>query len=155
MNNKKFRVISLILVCLMLITGCLTGCGKNDAKSGEDNLNPLGSEPISKEKVTIEFMMSNNGTVEDYETNKYTKEIERMGNVEIKFNLLSPADSGTVINLKLSSGKDLPDVINAYLADDGTRFNTWHHATPDGTGKKDFIYLFSKILSKSTSSLAA
>ena len=51
MNNKKFRVISLILVCLMLITGCLTGCGKNDAKSGEDNLNPLGSEPISKEKV--------------------------------------------------------------------------------------------------------
>ena len=118
MNNKKFRVISLILVCLMLITGCLTGCGKNGAKSGEDNLNPLGSEPISKEKVTIEFMMGNNGTVEDYETNKYTNELERMGNIEIKFNLLSPADSGTVINLKLSSGKDLPDVINAGLAAD-------------------------------------
>lgn len=26
---------------------------------------------------------------------------------------------------------------HAYLADDGTRFNTWHHATPDGTGKKE------------------
>ena len=26
---------------------------------------------------------------------------------------------------------------HAYLADDATRFNTWHHATPDGTGKKE------------------
>ena len=26
---------------------------------------------------------------------------------------------------------------HAYLADDGTHFNTWHHATPDGTGKKE------------------
>ena len=118
MNNKKFRVVSLILVCMMLITGCLTGCGKKETATTKDNLNPLGSEPISKEKVTIEFMMSNNGTVEDYETNKYTNEIERMGNIEIKFNLLSPADSGTVINLKLSSGKDLPDVVNANLAAD-------------------------------------
>ena len=118
MNNKKFRVVSLILVCMMLITGCLTGCGKKDAKGGEDNLNPLGAEPISKEKVTLEFMMGNSGNVEDYETNKYTLELERMGNIEIKFNLLSPADSGTVINLKLSSGKDLPDVINGALAAD-------------------------------------
>ena len=118
MNNKKFRVISLVLVCMMLITGCLTGCGKKTVSSGEDNLNPLGSEPISKEKVTIEYMMANSGNVEDYETNKYTKEIERMGNVEIKFNLLSPADSSTVINLKLSSGKDLPDVVNGALAAD-------------------------------------
>ena len=118
MNNKKFRVVSLILVCMMLITGCLTGCGKKDEAKTKDNLNPLGSEPISKEKVTIEFMMGNNGTVENYDTNKYTKEIERMGNVEIKFNLLSPADSDTVINLKLSSGQDLPDIINTPLKDD-------------------------------------
>ena len=118
MNNKKFRVASLLLVCVMLLTVCFTGCGKNGGSSGEDNLNPLGSEPISKEKVTIEFMMANSGNVEDYETNKYTKEIERMGNIEIKFNLLSPADSGTVINLKLSSGKDLPDVVNSSLSAD-------------------------------------
>ena len=26
---------------------------------------------------------------------------------------------------------------HAYLADDATRFNTWHHATPDSTGKKE------------------
>ena len=118
MNSKKFRVVSLILVCMMLITGCLTGCGKKETATTKDNLNPLGSEPISKEKVTIEFMMANNGNVEDYETNKYTNEIERMGNIDIKFNLLSPADSSTVINLKLSSGKDLPDVVNGTLAAD-------------------------------------
>ena len=120
MNNKKFRVVSLVLVCMMLITASLTGCGKQQGNGTVSNepLNPLGSDPISKEKITLEFMMPNNGNVEDYETNKYTKEIERMGNVDIEFNLLSPADSGTVINLKLSSGKDLPDVINTTLADD-------------------------------------
>ena len=119
MNNKKIKVISLILVCMMLITCCLTGCGnKNGATKTKDNLNPLGSEPISKEKVTLEFMMTNDGNVIDYETNKYTKEIERMGNIEIKFNLLSPADAGTVINLKLSSGQDLPDVVNSNLSAD-------------------------------------
>ena len=121
MNNKKLRVVSLVLVCAMLIMTALTGCGKKPGGNGavsNEPLNPLGSDPISKEKITLEFMMSNSGQVEDYETNKYTKEIERMGNIDIKFNLLSPADSGTVINLTLSSGKDLPDVINAGLADD-------------------------------------
>ena len=121
MNNKKLRVLSFVLVCTMLIMTVLTGCGKKSGENGavsNEALNPLGSDPISKEKVTLEFMMPNNGNVEDYETNKYTKEIERMGNIEIKFNLLSPADSDTVINLTLSSGKDLPDVINTTLSDD-------------------------------------
>ncbi len=118
MTNKKFRVVSLILVCMLLITASLTGCGQKTGTAGGDVLNPLGSDPISKEKVTLEFMMSNSGQVEDYETNKYTQEIERMGNIDIKFNLLSPADSGTVINLTLSSGKDLPDVVNGNLAAD-------------------------------------
>lgn len=118
MNNRKLRVVSLVLVCAMLIMASLSGCGQKQGTAGGDVLNPLGADTISKEKVTIEFMMSNSGNVEDYETNKYTQEIERKGNIEIKFNLLSPADSGTVINLTLSSGKDLPDVVNANLAAD-------------------------------------
>lgn len=118
MNNKKLRVVSLVLVCAMLLVASLTGCNKKNGAAGGDNLNPLGADTISKEKVTIEFMMPNAGQVEDYETNKYTMEIERKGNVDIKFNLLSPADADTKINLVLSSGKDLPDVINRNLSAD-------------------------------------
>ena len=118
MNNKKLRVVSLVLVCAMLLVASLTGCNKKTGAAGGDNLNPLGADTISKEKVSIEFMMSNSGQVENYDTNKYTLELERKGNVDIKFNLLSPADAGTKINLVLSSGKDLPDVINSNLSDD-------------------------------------
>ncbi|MBR5519026.1 MAG: extracellular solute-binding protein [Clostridia bacterium] len=119
MCNKKTRVGALILVLIMVMTFAFTGCGdKKNAVATKDNLNPLGQMPFSKDKVTLEIMMPSSGNVEDYETNKYTLELEKAGNVDIKFNLLSPADSDTVINLKLSSGQDLPDIINTPLKDD-------------------------------------
>lgn len=118
MNNKK-RMIAFMLVSAMVIMAALSGCSGNGGGSAAGGdyvmdpvLNPLGSDTICKEPVTIEFMMSQSGTVIDYDTNKYTLELERKGNVDIKFNLLPAADSGTKINLALSSGTDLPDVFN-------------------------------------------
>ena len=119
MQNKKIRIGALILVFIMMMTMAFTGCGKKSNEvTTKDNLNPLGVMPFSKDKVTLEIMMPSSGNVEDYDTNKYTLELEKAGNVELKFNLLSPADSDTVINLKLSSGQDLPDIINTPLKDD-------------------------------------
>lgn len=124
MNNKKMRLVCLVLVCAMSIMSALSGCaggGNGDSASSDyvmdEVLNPLGSDVICKEPVTLEFMMSQMGQVIDYETNKYTKEIERKGNVDIKFNLLPSADATTKINLTLSSGTNLPDVVNAKLDD--------------------------------------
>ena len=124
MNNKKLRLVALVLVCAMAITASLTGCKKGGGKGAaggdyvmDEVLNPLGSDTICKEKVTLEFMMGQSGQVIDYDTNKYTLELERKGNVEIKFNLLPSADSSTKINLTLSSGTNLPDVINQKLDD--------------------------------------
>ncbi len=120
-KSKKMRLIALVVMCLMLVTTVLTGCGGNNAAQNsntKDNLYPLGHDPISKETVPLEIMMSSNGNVLDYDTNKYTKEIERMGNVDLKFNLLPAADSTTKINLTLSSGQDLPDIINTTLEAD-------------------------------------
>ena len=119
MNNKK-RVVALLIVSAMLIMATLSGCGGNGAGGGSASgdyvmdpvLNPLGSDIICKEPVELEFMLSQSGSVIDYDTNKYTLELERKGNVNIKFNLLPAADSGTKINLALSSGTDLPDVFN-------------------------------------------
>ena len=124
MNNKKLRLIGLVLVLSMIVLA-LSGCGtKNELVSGTSGsyvmdpiLNPLGSETICKETVTLEFLMSRSGTVTDYDTNAFTKRLEEKGNVEIVFNLLPSNDSSSKINLMLSSGSDLPDVINHDLDD--------------------------------------
>lgn len=119
MNNKKLRLVALMLVLAMTVMASLSGCGPKagGGKSASGDyvmdpvLNPLGSETICKETVELEFMMSKNGTVVDYETNAYTKRIEEKGNVEIVFNLLAAGDATSKINLTLSSGNELPDVI--------------------------------------------
>ena len=118
--SKKMRLISLVVLCAMLITVLLSGCGVktgSETDGSKEALNPLGTIPFSKEKVELEIMMPSSGNVTDYDTNKYTVELERASNVELKFNLLPSADSGTKINLILSSGKDLPDIINTPLDD--------------------------------------
>lgn len=124
MNNKKLRLVALMLVLAMSVMACLSGCdGKNGEGSSSSNyvmdpvLNPLGSDIICKEPVTLEFMMGQSGTVTDYDTNAFTLEVERKGNVDIVFNLLASADSSSKINLTLSSGNDLPDVILNSLDD--------------------------------------
>ena len=121
MNFKK--LLTLIMVVAMIVTA-LSGCGSkkgSDLYDGEYTidpvLNPLGSEFICKEPVELEVMIAANGNVIDYETNKYTKEIERKGNVDLKFNLLPSGDSTAKINLTLSSGSDLPDVMISSLTD--------------------------------------
>ena len=108
MNNKK-RMIAFMLVSAMVIMAALSGCSGNGGGSAAGGdyvmdpvLNPLGSDTICKEPVTLEFMMSQSGQVIDYDTNKYTKELERKGNVDIKFNLLPAADATTMVNLTLN-----------------------------------------------------
>jgi len=120
MNLKK--LLCLTIAITMLITA-LSGCGNKSGNNAtgpyemDPVLNPLGSEYICKEPVELEIMMASNGNVEDYETNKYTLELERKGNVNLKFTLLPPGDATTKINLTLSSGKDLPDILIASLDD--------------------------------------
>ena len=120
----KFKKLLSIVVAITIILAVLSGCGGKKEKSLYDGeysmdpvLNPLGSETICKEPVELEIMIPANGNVEDYETNKYTKEIERKGNVKLNFTILPAGDSSAKINLTLSSGKNLPDVLITSLSD--------------------------------------
>lgn len=122
MANKKVRVVALTLVLAMTMIAALSGCtggGKNsdDGYTMDPVLNELGADTICNETVTLSMMMSQSGNVTDYETNKYTVQLEKKGNIDIKFNLLPSADSETKINLTLSSGTDLPDVLLSGLPD--------------------------------------
>ena len=119
---KLKKLLCLTIAITMLITA-LSGCGNKSGNNAtgpyemDPVLNPLGSEIICKEPVELEIMMAANGNVQDYDTNKYTKELERKGNVNLKFTLLPAGDSQTKINLTLSSGKNLPDILIANLDD--------------------------------------
>lgn len=124
---KMKRFLSLFMATVMVLT-ILSGCGPKTATNDDGGffdgeyvmdpiLNPLGSEVICKEPVELEIMTVGNGNVIDYYTNKYTKEIERKGNVTLKFNLLSAADYEQKINITLSSGIELPDVLIRSISD--------------------------------------
>lgn len=120
---KTKKILTLIIAVAMILT-VLSGCGPeygSDLYDGEYTidpvLNPLGSEIICKEPVELEIMIAANGNVQDYETNKYTKELERKGNVNLKFNILPAGDTTAKINLTLSSGTNLPDIMISGLTD--------------------------------------
>jgi len=120
----KIKKITLMFVIVAMILTAFSGCGPKSGNGLYDGdyvmdpvLNPLGSEFICKEPVELELMIAANGNVQDYETNKYTKEIERKGNVNIKFNLLPAGDATAKVNLTLSSGTDLPDILINNLTD--------------------------------------
>lgn len=122
MANRKFRVVALTLVLAMTMIAALSGCnggggGTDDNYEMDPVLNEFGADTICKETVPLTFMMSQSGNVTDYDTNKYTKQLEEKGNIDITFNLLPAADSETKINLTLSSGTDLPDVLLSNLPD--------------------------------------
>ena len=122
MISRKHRIVALALVLAMTMIAALSGCtagggGGDDGYVMDPVLNEIGSDTICKEKVNLSVMMSQNGNVTDYETNKYTLQVEKKGNIEFNFNLLPSADAETKINLTLSSGTDLPDVLISNLDD--------------------------------------
>lgn len=122
MISRKRRVVALLLVCVMTMAVALSGCtgGTGDKDDGyvmDPVLNELGSDTICKETVTLKVMMPQDGNVTDYDTNKYTLAVEEKGNVDLQFDLLPAADAETKINLTLSAGTDLPDVLIYSLND--------------------------------------
>lgn len=112
---------ALAALCVSLAVTA-AGCSKGGSSGSSDYkmdpvLNEFGADTICNETVTLKMMMGQNGNVTDYATNKYTKQLEKKGNIKIDFELIPSADTETKINLTLSSGNDLPDVLINSLED--------------------------------------
>ncbi len=80
----------------------------------DPNLNPLGEFPIAKEKVTLTVAIPQHANVEDYETNKYTLEIEELANVDLVFQTFSEADALQKVQIMVNSGGELPDIFAGF-----------------------------------------
>lgn len=103
------KKLALLLVLVLLLTLPFTACSSTkqrdsdsssqektkasdsssiDTSSGGSKykISAPGVLPIVDEKVELEFMMPYKSTVTDYEDNKFTRHLEEMTNVKIKFN---------------------------------------------------------------------
>ena len=106
---KKTKLISLIAMLLVLVifaTACGgTGVGKkgNRADVSEANVFPIVDEPI-----TLTVFTGKPSTLEDLETNEFTKWYEEKTNVKIDWNYVT-GNTRQSINLQIASG-DFPDV---------------------------------------------
>lgn len=74
---------------------------------------------MAEEPVKLVVAISGLPTVENYDTNYWTKKIEADNNVDIEFYLLpsDANDAATKLSLLVTSGAKLPDVINMNIGD--------------------------------------
>ncbi len=119
----KKTVIILLSMTLMLSL-FLAACSNSDStkdinvspssgdagSSEESNLTAPGTFPIVNEKVTLNIMVGAIATVENYETNEFTKWLEDKTNVHINWEIVPANSIPERLNLMFASG-DYPDVL--------------------------------------------
>lgn len=122
---KKLSIGAGLLAVSLFVSGCGGTAGTSSggtapsAQSSTETsiLNEVGTLPIAKEKQPLSITMPQNVLVEDYEANAFTEYLEKECNIDIEFNFL-PSDGNEALsklNLILSSGEKLTDVINMGL----------------------------------------
>jgi putative aldouronate transport system substrate-binding protein len=91
------------------------GASDKDPKDGVLKPEPIpaGMFPLTKQKVTLRIAAPSNASIEDINTNEFTKWYEKQTNVHIQWILLPENEARDKLNLMLSSG-DLPDAIMGF-----------------------------------------
>lgn len=131
----KKRTVSILMAAVLSI-GSLTACSDKKQDSGEKpaqgleqqatepaqgtgqsedqqegSLNPPGTFPISKQRVTITVGVEQNSNVEDWDTNALTLELEEKANVDLVFEIFPAADTASKISARVASQSELPDIL--------------------------------------------
>ncbi|MDF2922481.1 MAG: hypothetical protein K0R57_1395 [Paenibacillaceae bacterium] len=123
------RIVPAAIAVSMLGT-LLAACQSDDTKEAVNT--PAGgtsaaSSPSTPSAVRTKLTVAvtANPNVEDYETNYFTKLVEKEMNVDLDFVVLpsNANEAKTKLSLMISSGQTLPDVINFYL--DTTTLNDY------------------------------
>ncbi len=123
MNKRKnhwYRLSALILAAALLLVGCV-GCGTGGKEPSASSGSVSSDTPVSQggtadtkgiaEGKTITICASENIKVEDYNTNSMAKQIEEALGVNLEFTVLPAADYNDKLNVMVTGGDDLPDII--------------------------------------------
>lgn len=126
------RTLAMVLAVMMAVS--VVGCSSSTSSSGDSSagstadsasagssstqtdstdgsyVNPPGEYPIVNEKISLEVVTGNDGTIiEDLETNGFTTWYEELTNIHIDWNVIV-GDTKEKVPLIMASG-DLPDII--------------------------------------------
>lgn len=91
-------------------TSSSDGNKSNENQQSNSNVNPAGVLPIVKEKETLDIMIVGRPSVEDFDTNEFTKWLEEQTNIDLNLQVIPQEGSAEKINLVLASGT-YPDVL--------------------------------------------
>jgi len=146
-RKRGLGCIGLFLALIMVLSACSGSNGSNDPGSSDNGANRTNNDagsgdsqaeglsgpgelPISPGKVAITVSTPRwpNTLSYEYGENALTTWLQDQTNVEVKWNLLPDADKLQKLNLELSSGGDLGDIImgdftvdNSFLATYGSQ----------------------------------
>lgn len=107
---KRKIALFLAAACIVSISGC--GNGSNTETVQKVEMNEPGTFPISKEKIKLTVGVEQNQTVEDWETNALTKELEEKAGVELEFEIFPAADAASKVAARVASQTALPDIMS-------------------------------------------
>ena len=98
-----------LVLALVLVFSCFATVGVADS-----SLSAPGELPIwtGAEPAKLSILMQKNDYVEDYETNMYTLWLEEQTGIDIEFNWLPAADAADKLNIMITAGEKLSDVVN-------------------------------------------
>ena len=108
METKKLLVLALAIALIVSSIGFA---------GAEGNLSAAGEYPIwtGSEPAVISVLVEPSDYVTDWDDNAYTKKIEELCNVDLQFVFLPATDGGDKLNIMISTGEKLPDVLNYNL----------------------------------------
>lgn len=112
------KLLSILLLILMLVSSM-------SCTFAENLLNEPGTFPIVKEpgSATISIAITDRTNIEDFETNYNTKRIEELTGVNIEFVIFPASDAQAKMDLIVSSGGKLPDLLTIGMYDDLRRLS--------------------------------
>lgn len=108
-------MISLLLAITLVLSACsggssTSGEGASNTEANEDLFNPVGQYPIVKEQMKIKMFAPQFASIENMETNAFTKWAEEKTNIKIEWDLVPDNALNDRKQLMLASG-DYPEVI--------------------------------------------
>ncbi|WP_098742085.1 ABC transporter substrate-binding protein [Paenibacillus sp. EZ-K15] len=119
MKKKNWLgVISCLMACMLLLSACggtnsgnqSNGKTADNGAANEDLFNAVGSYPIVKEPMTIKMFAPQFASIENMDTNLFTKHLEEKTNINIAWDLVPENALNDRKQLMLAGG-DYPEVI--------------------------------------------
>ncbi|MFD3272081.1 ABC transporter substrate-binding protein [Paenibacillus dendritiformis] len=121
MRQKGSVLLAMLLSISLLLAACSGGGGAKqgaeatdpaDAAKAEELFSPVGEFPIAKEPMTLKMFAPQSASIENLETNEFTKFLEEKTNIQIKWDVVPEGALEEKKQLMMASG-DYPEVILA------------------------------------------